>query len=142
MQFDPDNKVIQLCAKGMEMEANQKPDKAQALFLQAWDEATNDFEKFTAAHYVARHQKSVEDKLKWDETALVFALKIDDDNMAANYPSLYLNIAKCYEDLNDIDHAQKNYETALSYANSLPGNGYGQMVKSGIKKGLERLSKL
>jgi rifampin ADP-ribosylating transferase len=142
MQFDPDNKVIQLCAKGMEMEANQKPDQAQALFLQAWDEATNDFEKFIAAHFVARHQKSVEDKLKWDETALEFALKIDDDNMTANYPSLYLNIAKCYEDLNDIDNAQKNYETALSYANFLPGNGYGQMVKSGINKGLERLSKL
>jgi tetratricopeptide (TPR) repeat protein len=141
MQFDPNNKVIQLCAKGMDMETNQKPDEAQALFLQAWDEATNDFEKFTAAHYVARHQKSVEDKLKWDETALTFALKIDDNNMSANYPSLYLNIAKCYEDLNDIDNAQKNYQAALSYSNYLPDNSYGQMSKLGINKGIKRLSK-
>jgi outer membrane biogenesis lipoprotein LolB len=92
MEFDPNNKIIQLCAREMELEANQKPDEAQALFLQAWDQAANDFEKFTAAHYVARHQKSVEDKLKWDETALTFALKINDDCMRGNYPSLYLNI--------------------------------------------------
>lgn len=31
--------------------------------------------KFAAAHYVARHQNSVADKLKWDETALQIALK-------------------------------------------------------------------
>lgn len=61
--------------------------------------AADDFEKFTAAHYVARHQKSVEDKLNWDETALAFTLKINDRNMRTSYPSLYLNIAKCYEDL-------------------------------------------
>jgi rifampin ADP-ribosylating transferase len=142
MQFDPNNPVITLCAKGMDMEANPKPGEAQALFLQAWNEATNDFEKFTAAHYVARHQKSTEDKLKWDETALAFALKIDDSGIAASYPSLYLNIAKCYEDLKDTDNAKKNYQVAWSYTNHLPDNGYGQMIKSGIKKGIERLSQL
>ena len=140
MQFDPDNEIIQLCTKGMEMETKQKPDEARALFAEAWDKATNDFEKFTAAHYVARHQTSVEDKLKWDETALAFALKISDPGMKASYPSLYLNIAKCYEDLKDFDSARKNYEAALSYADHLPANDYGQMIKSGIKKGMERIS--
>lgn len=141
MHSNSDNKVIQLCTKGMEMEASEKPGEAQAMFLQAWNEATNDFEKFTAAHYVARHQKSVQDKLKWDETALAFALKINDSSMPANYPSLYLNIAKCYEDLKDLHNARKNYQAALNYENNLPDNGYGQMIRSGIKNGLERLSK-
>ena len=140
MQFDPNNKIVRLCAKGMEMETNEKSDEAQSLFLQAWDEATNDFEKFTAAHYVARHQKSIHDKLKWDETALRFAVKIDDSSMHATYPSLYLNIAKCYEDLEDRDTAQKNYQIALSYVNHLPDNSYGEMIKAGIKNGIERLS--
>ena len=31
-------------------------DKAKLLFLQAWNESDTDFEKFTAAHFVARHQ--------------------------------------------------------------------------------------
>src|SRR5436189_5223741 len=107
MEFDPRNNVIALCVQGMSMEDKGKPEAASRLFLQAWNEATNDFEKFTAAHYVARHQKSVVDKLTWDETALTFALNIDDETMTANYPSLYLNIAKGYEDLKDIANAQK-----------------------------------
>ena len=140
MQFDPGNKIMQLCVQGMEMEATQNSGQAKILFLQAWSEASNDFEKFTAAHYVARHQESVQEKLKWDEIALSFALRIKDDNMKANYPSLYLNIAKCYEDLKDFANARKNYNLALSYVEYLPGNGYGKMIKSGIENGIERLS--
>jgi tetratricopeptide (TPR) repeat protein len=140
MQFDPDNKIVQLCAKGMEMELAKKPNEAKALFLLAWDEAATDFEKFTAAHYVARHQSSVADKLKWDETALAFAFKIDDPDMKANYPSLYLNIAKGYEDLNDFERAAQHYQTALSFADDLPENSYGQIIKSGIQNGLARVA--
>jgi rifampin ADP-ribosylating transferase len=85
------------------------------LFLQAWSEATNDFEKFISAHYVARHQKNVSDKLKWLETALQFAFKINNDSVKSAFPSLYSNIAKCYEDLNDSDKAKMNYELATSF---------------------------
>lgn len=139
MEFDPNNNVVKLCAQGMEMEGKGKPEEATKFFYQAWSEATNDFEKFTAAHYVARHQKSITDKLKWDETALQMALKINDGVVEETFPSLYLNIAKCYEDLNDFDNAKKNYDLALSFADFLPGNGYGNMVKGGIMKGLERV---
>ena len=139
MQFDPNNNVIKLCAEGMKMETKGFTQKASELFLQAWSEATNDFEKFTAAHYVARHQKSIADKLKWDETALHLALKINDETVKGSYPSLYLNIAKCYEDLNDYNNAKKNYELALSFTNFLPDNGYGHMVKDGITRGIERI---
>jgi tetratricopeptide (TPR) repeat protein len=139
MRFDPNNNVVRLCAQGMDMEGKGKPEDAGRLFRQAWNEATNDFEKFTAAHYVARHQKSVADKLKWDETALQFALKLNDDTIKETYPSLYLNIAKCYEDLDDFDNARKNYQLALSFANLLPDSGYGNMIKGGIRNGIERV---
>lgn len=139
MQFDPDNNVVKLCAQGMDMEGKGNQEEASNLFLQAWNEATNDFEKFTAAHYVARHQKSVADKLKWDETALQIALKVNDTTIKGAYPSLYLNIAKCYEDLKDFDNARKNYQLALSYSNLLPDSGYGNMIKGGIMNGIERV---
>ena len=74
----------------MNLEGEGKPEEAYKMFQQAWNEATDDFEKFTSAHYVARHQKSVADKLRWDEIALSLALKIEDENMKANYPSLIL----------------------------------------------------
>ena len=123
MEFNPDNNVIKLCVQGMNMEGKGKPEEASRLFLQAWNEATNDFEKYTAAYYVARHQKNVSDKLKWLETALQFALKINNEAVKGAFPSLYLNIAKCYEDLSDLDNAKKNYELAISFTDKPSDSG-------------------
>lgn len=139
MQFDPNNKVVKFCAQGMEMEGQGKPKDAIELFLRAWNESTNDFEKFTAAHYVARHQGSAADKLKWDSIALEHAMKIDDENMKGTFPSLYLNIGKCYEDLNDYKNAEKNYELAFSFIKFLADDGYGKMIKEGIMNGIKRI---
>jgi tetratricopeptide (TPR) repeat protein len=139
MQFDTNNKVVKLCSEGMELEGQGRKKEALKLFQQAWDEASNDFEKFTSAHYVARHQESIQDKLKWDETALKLALKINDDNAKGALPSLYLNIAKCHEDLNDFQNARINYNLALSFSKLLPDYGYGNMIKGGIMNGLDRV---
>jgi tetratricopeptide (TPR) repeat protein len=139
MEFSQDNKIVHLCIKGMELEGQGNLTEASTLFKDAWKVATTDFEKFTAAHYVARHQNNVTDKLKWDQIALQFALKIDSDTVKETYPSLYLNIAKCYEDLKDFDNARKNYRLALSFTDLLPQDGYGNMIKGGITNGIERV---
>jgi rifampin ADP-ribosylating transferase len=139
MEFDRDNKVIKLCAKGMQLEGEGKPANAGVLFTEAWNLATTDFEKFTAAHYVARHQKSIADKLKWDELALQYALGIDDETVKGTLPSLYLNIGKCYEDLDDFRNAKSNYQAASSFVSYLPDDGYGKMIEAGITNGLERI---
>jgi rifampin ADP-ribosylating transferase len=123
MEFDPRNNVIALCVQGMGMEDKGKPEEASRLFLQAWNEATNDFEKFTAAYYVARHQATVRDKLQWLETSLRFALKINDVTVKAAFPALYSKIAKCYEESNDLDNAKTNYELADSFKGDRPDNG-------------------
>ncbi len=115
MEFNPNNNVVKRCLQGMSLEEKDNPEEAGKLFLQAWNEATNDLEKFIAAHYVARHQKNVSGKLKWLETALQFALKINNDTVKSAFPSLYLNIGKCYDDLGDPDKAKKNYEIATSF---------------------------
>src|SRR3954465_3869333 len=115
MEFDPNNNISKLCIQGIDMEGNGKPEEASKLFLQAWNEAANDFEKFTAAYYVARHQNNIADKLKWLETALQFGLKINDNTVKSAFPSLYLNIAKCYEDLNDPVKAKEYSELAISF---------------------------
>ena len=112
MEFNSNNNIVKLCLQGMDMEGKGKPEEASRIFLQAWHEATNDFEKFTAAYYVARHQKNVPDKLKWLETSLQFALIINDITVKGAFPSLYSSIAKCYEDLSEVDNAKKNHELA------------------------------
>lgn len=115
MEFSPNNNVVKLCIQGMALEDKGKPEEASKIFLQAWNEAANDFEKFTAGYYVARHQNDVADKLKWLETVLEFGLKINDDTVRSAFPALYLNIAKCFEDLGDVENAKKNYELADSF---------------------------
>jgi len=115
IQFDPNNHIIKLLLRGMGMEDGGKPEAASLLFLKGWREATDDFEKFIAAYHVARHQKNISDKLKWLETSLQFALKLNDDAVKSAFPSLYLNIAQCYEELCDSDKAKMNYELSNSY---------------------------
>lgn len=139
MQFDPENNINKLCALGMQLEGEAKPGEATKVFYRAWEEAGSATEKFTAAHYVARHQTSVENKLQWDETALNLALTIDDEQIKAVYPSLYLNIAKCHEDLGNFDKALWHYRSALDFASFLPNDGYGDMIRAGINNGIARV---
>jgi hypothetical protein len=100
----------------MDVEGKGRPEEASRLFLQAWNESTDDFEKFIAAHFVARHQQTIVDKLQWFEKSLQFALKTKTDTVQSAFHSLYSNIAKCYEDLSDPDNAKKNYALAKSFA--------------------------
>ena len=44
----------------MDMETEGSTEEADKFFLQAWSEATNDFEKFIAAHYVASIRKMLQ----------------------------------------------------------------------------------
>lgn len=139
MLFDPENKIVKLCALGMECEGQGNMAAAHSLFERAWNEARSAFEKLTAAHYVARHQPSTEQKLKWDLTALNLAMIVREDQLKETYPSLHLNVAKGYEDLGDLLKARMHYEKARAYAAFLPDDGYGNMLKNGILNGLERV---
>lgn len=123
MEFNPNNNIVKLCLQGMAMEDQDKPEEAGKLFLQAWADGMDDFEKFLAAYYVARHQENISDKLKWLETALQFALKINNDSVQSAFPALYSNIAKYYKDLKDPVNAKKNYDLAKLFSEKTPHKG-------------------
>jgi len=123
MEFNPNNPIIQLCIQGMTMEEKGDNEQAGKLSLQAWNQATNDLEKYLAAYYIARHQQTVTDKLQWLQAALSFAQKINDDNVTSAFPSLYNNIAKCYEELHDTGNAKKHHELAASFKNDISDKG-------------------
>lgn len=100
----------------MTMEDKGEPKEAGRLFLQAWSEASNDFERFIAAYYVARHQEAVQDRLEWLGRSFNYALKVNDVSVEAAFPSLYLKIAECFEELGDLDKANKYRGLAASIA--------------------------
>lgn len=136
MFFDPENHVVKLCAEGIAFEG--EPEKAGVYYQKAWDEAVNNEERFIAAHYVARIQATVLEKLKWDQIALREALSVDKEYTKAAYPSLYLNIGKCYEDLSDFEQAIKHYQEGLTFIDHLNDDGYSKMIKTGLENGLGR----
>ena len=114
IKFDPNNAIIKLCMSGMGLEDSGNSEDAITMFHKAWYEATDDYERFIASYHLSRIQKSISDKLKWMETSLKCALKINDDNVKSAYSTLYLNIAKCYEELGDSENAKINYELSNS----------------------------
>ena len=123
MDFNPANHVIRLCMQGLDMEAQHKPATAGELFQQAWNDASNDFEHFVAAYYLARQQDDLTNKLQWLETAVKHALLVNSDAVNTAYHYLYTNIARCYETLNDADNAGKNYELAAACKNNASDMG-------------------
>jgi hypothetical protein len=90
----------------MEMEEKGNPEEAKNLFIQAWNESTNDFEKFLAAHYVARHQTNPADRLIPSEKQEIIQL-VDHSADGVNQP------------LKDFSTAQSIERYLLTYVNTL-----------------------
>jgi hypothetical protein len=110
--MDTDNPVVKLCIDGARAEFERRLDDARELYLQAWTAASNDYEACIAAHYVARFQDSPQNTLAWNEEALNRANAVADEQVAAFYPSLYVNMGHSYEMLGRLADAQRYYDLA------------------------------
>jgi hypothetical protein len=110
--MDPDNLVIKLCIDSTRAEFEGRLDHAYMLALQAWEAAKDDYEACVAAHYVARYQKSPEERLRWNQEALDRANSVKDHRVDDFYPSLYLNMGHSYELLGNEIEAKRYYDLA------------------------------
>jgi rifampin ADP-ribosylating transferase len=136
MEFSPFNNVVKLCLQGMELEAEGKPAEAGKLFMQGWNEATNDFEKYLSSYYIARVQNTAADKLIWLEKTLQLALTINDDAVKSALPALYSNIAQCYAGLNEHHKSKENFELAVSHQKNPSDKGpFYHGTKASLKAG-------
>jgi hypothetical protein len=137
--INPDNQVVKLCAEGMAAEAEGRHDDARALFQQAWDGSADDYDACIAAHYLARHQGSPEETLRWNQESLDRAVRVGDDRVTGFYPSLYLNMGHSYEALGDRTSAGRYYDLAAAKLGELPDGAYKMMVTGGIEEGRKRI---
>ena len=140
--MDPDNPVIRLCTRGMEAEQAQRPDDARALFQQAWDARSSDYDGCIAAHYLARHQPDDHATFRWNLTALRLAASAaqTSDEVRGFLPSLHLNMASSYQLLGDPTAAVAHLTEAENLIDVLPEDPYKDVVRQGIHNVRVRLA--
>lgn len=136
--MDPNNPITALCIRGMEAEGRGEPAHARELFQQAWDQHSTSIEAAVAAHYLARHQKTEDETLRWNQRALDAALSGDPRAMASMMPSLHLNLGRSHENTGQHGLARHHYEHAAAASQVLGDDGYSQMTRNGIAAALER----
>ncbi len=136
--IDPQNQVVRYCVEGMEREQEGRREEALRLFMLAWNQSKDAFERAIAAHYVARHQATPEKTLHWNQESLINADAVGDNRVQDFYPSLYLNMGKSHEDLGNWKDARRFYALAADRIGCLPESALADMVRRGVMNGMER----
>lgn len=136
--MDPSNPVVAMCSEGMLAESEGRAAEAKKLFERAWQAATDDYEACIAAHYLARHQETHEQTLAWNEESLRRAERVGDERITSFLPSLYLNLGHSHEELGDAEKARAYYLLAEEHLTAVPNGDYGDMVRGGVARALER----
>ena len=138
MNIDPTNPVVALCAAGMAIEGDAAA--AKTLFEQAWSTSTDGYEASIAAHFLARHQPSVEARVHWNALAARHAEAVADGRADQFKASLYLNLADALLTAGDRGAASDALSAAVVGLNDLPAGGYRDFVERGILGVRDRLT--
>ncbi|MEU5974848.1 hypothetical protein [Streptomyces sp. NPDC047315] len=139
--MDPHHPVIALCAEGMRAEAAGSPERAHELFRQAWETAeaadpVDDYAACVAAHYVARHQPAPRDALHWNLVCLERADRVGDERVRGFHPSLHLNLAAAYRELDEPARAREHFARAAEHLDDVPEGPYAQWIRIAVAEGL------
>src|SRR5690606_39282067 len=96
------------------MAAEGTPADARRLFEQAWAARRDDFDAAVAAHFLARHQSSAADTLRWNAVAVQHAEAVADGRAAGLLASLYLNLGDAQANVGDIGAAAASVRRATA----------------------------
>jgi|1185.fasta_scaffold10064_1 hypothetical protein len=130
--IDGDSPVVRLCAAGMAVDGDAAA--AATLFRQAWDARRDDLDASIAAHFLARHQPSLNDSLYWNRLAAEHAEAVTDERAKPLLPSLYLNLADNFLALGHSARASVVAERGIAALEFLPADGYREFVSRGLQR--------
>lgn len=126
--------------------------EARAGFSEIWAQMGPDADplhRCALAHHMADVRDDPREELVWDLVALEAAEAVTDERVAAAgatgpvaafFPSLHLNLGEDYRRLGDVAQARHHLDLGRRAASSLGDDGYGSMIKAGLKWLGERLS--
>lgn len=130
--LDPTNPVVTLCAEGMAVEGT--PAEAARLFAQAWAARRDDFDAAVAAHFVARHQPTLAETVRWNALAVKHAEAVADGRAAGLLASLYLNLGDAQATVGDIEAAAASARRGMAHLAAIAPGGYREFVALGIRR--------
>jgi hypothetical protein len=130
--IDPTNPVVALCAEGMAAEGT--PAEARRLFERAWAARRDDFDAAVAAHFLARHQPTPEETLRWNALAVRHAEAVADGRAAGLLASLYLNLGDAQANVGDRAKAAESARRAADHLAAVPPGGYRDFVALGVRR--------
>jgi hypothetical protein len=130
--IDPTNPVVALCAEGIAAEGT--PSEAKRLFERAWAARRDDFDAAVAAHFLARHQPTPADTLRWNALAVRHAEAVRDARSAGLLASLYLNLGDAQANVGRREAARESAQRAAGHLAALPPGGYREFVAHGIRR--------
>ncbi|HMM95555.1 hypothetical protein [Phycicoccus sp.] len=115
----------------------------------AWEATGPDdhAQRCVLAHYLADLEPTLEAEVGWDERALAEFAHVGADELApvgipsaaGMAPSLHLNLADGYRRSGRPADARRHLEAAEAEAGTLADDGYGEMLRGGIRRLRERL---
>ena len=135
--IDPTNPVVALCAEGMAAEGT--PDGARRLLEEAWEARRDDFDAAVAAHFLARHQSTPLETLRWNALAVRHAEAVSDSRAGALMASLYLNLGDSQANVGEVAAAAASAKRAEKHLDELPAGGYREFVALGVRRLRERV---
>lgn len=130
--LDPTNPVVALCAEGMALDGT--PAEAARLFAQAWDARRDDLDAAIAAHFVARHQPTAAETLRWNALAVRHAEAVLDGRAAGLLASLYLNLGDAQANVGELESAAASMRQAAAALEAVAAGGYRDLVALGIQR--------
>lgn len=136
--IDSDSPTVQLCAAGMAVDGD--PILARAYFARAWEARSCDYDASIAAHFVARHQPTVEDRLHWNQLAVQHAEAVPGVRAHPLLASLYLNLGDSYLAVGRATDAAAAAALGLAALQHLAPDGYGAFVAQGLDRLRARLA--
>ncbi|MCI0336594.1 MAG: hypothetical protein L0226_03385 [Acidobacteria bacterium] len=106
------SRSVMLCIEGTQAEFERRLKDAQRLYIEAWDEAIDDYDACVAAHYIAHLEQDPRKALQWNLEALARADAVGNECVKPFYPSLYVNVGRSYELVGAEAEAQRYYDLA------------------------------
>lgn len=133
---DPESPVLRFCERGTAAAREKRHADALALYHDAWRLVTNDAEACIAAHHIARAQSDAMTALWWNQIALGRGGRCDSQRVRELLPTLHLDIAIAYEQLNQLYAARHHYQAAAATLEAVRDPVQRDMIERGLERGL------